>query len=100
MIGTICADEKQKKASAQGRSAATDVTPNILKVMNAVIREATENISNMSKLEEEVAVVNPHDQPEFMHNLGFRYVVNPFPIENNNNNKKNAFKHEKSYKLS
>lgn len=65
-------DEKHTKPFAQGRSAESDVTTNIVKLMNAVIKEASEHLTHLSQHEDEVAVVNPHDQPEFMHNIGFR----------------------------
>lgn len=65
-------DEKQKKSSANVRSAVTDVTKNMLKLMNAVISEAGNHLNDLEQHEPEVAVVNPHDQPEFMHNLLFR----------------------------
>lgn len=65
-------DAKHTKPVAQGRSAESDVTTNIVKLMNAVISEASEHLIHLSKHEDEVAVVNPHDQPEFMHNIGFR----------------------------
>ncbi|XP_055322112.1 chorion peroxidase [Sitodiplosis mosellana] len=64
--------DKHKKPFAQGRSAVSDVTTNIIKLMNAVVSEAGEHLIDLSQHEEEVAVINPHDQPEFMHNLGFR----------------------------
>lgn len=64
--------EKFKIAFSKGRSATSDVATNIFKVVNAVIREATEHLTDLDAREPEVAVINPHDQPQFMHNLMFR----------------------------
>lgn len=53
-----------------GRSA--DLGGDILKLMNSVIHEATVHINDLNEEDPQVAVVNTHDQPEFMHNLLFR----------------------------
>lgn len=60
------------KVRSVGRSALSDATTNIFKVVTSVIHDATEHLANLEEHEPEVAVVNPHDQPEFMHNLLFQ----------------------------
>lgn len=60
------------KAHSFGRSALSEATSNIFKVVNSVIHEATEHLAGLEEHEPEVAVVNPRDQPQFMHNLMFQ----------------------------
>lgn len=40
--------------------------------MKTVVNEAHAHFSGLVDREPEVAIVNPRDQPEFMHNLLFR----------------------------
>lgn len=62
-------DNRNKKS---GRSAGSDISTSIFKLMNAIVSEANEHLTGLDHHESEVATVNPHDQPEFMHNLLFR----------------------------
>lgn len=65
-------DVKHAHKVAQGRSAVSDFTGNIFKLMNAVIGEAGDHLSKLDHHEQEVATINPNEQPEFMHSMMFR----------------------------
>lgn len=71
MCAFICGfqDLKQKK---MGRSASSDFASGIFKLMNTIVGEANVHLTGLDHHDQEVAVVNPHDQPEFMHNMLFR----------------------------
>lgn len=65
-------DEKNTRKVAQGRSAVSEFTGNVFKLMNSVINEAGHHLSDLDNHEQEVAIVNPNEQPEFMHSMMFR----------------------------
>lgn len=67
----ILGTDKTKRFS-QNRSAASDLTTDILKIMKNVVNDANAHLSNLIEDDTEVATINPRDQPDFMHNLLFR----------------------------
>lgn len=64
-------DEKHPKTLSKGRSAASDLSNNLITLINSMITEANHHLNDLSNHEPEVAVASPH-QPDFIHNLMFR----------------------------
>lgn len=66
-------DEKhQRSTSSKARSAISDATNDLIKIIRSIINEAGEQLTELNSREPEVAVVNQQNQPDFLHNLVFR----------------------------
>lgn len=65
-------DEKRQKSASKARSAVSDAPSNLIKFISSIINEAGEHLIELNSHEPEVAVVNPQNHADFLHNLVFR----------------------------
>lgn len=64
--------EENRKSTSKARSAVSDASTNLIKIIGSIINEANDHLNELNSHEPEVAVVNTQSQPDTMHNLMFR----------------------------